>query len=810
MTKEAIYLAALLHRAPIKEPFKLSEALEASELSREWLVGLLTESEKIVLSNPELKRVENSGYLRSIFEGLQRKGHTLEYAFSAKEMSLSGDFFPTREPEGNADDLWLQFGKAMGSLPQSNPRLYAENSMHLLHLYTVAIPCGFEGSESVSYYDFARNLAGVAVSLYDWWQTSEKEGDLSLSAGDNPFLLVGGDLSGIQDYIYQIVSKSAARNLKGRSFYLSLLADNLLEVLINRLGLFRGNVIFNSGGGFLLVAPNTSSILTELKNFEETILDRQLFESFRTTLYCALVAEPFGNGQPLNVATNAIQQQFAQKKMQKFISEVKAYGRLFDPNSVEKGGNQARDIVSGEELDEEGLKSSWLLDTEGKEDLRRADEEARKGGTALVREVTAWQILLGQKLKKIDYWIKARKPIPALRDKGHRGVDITPLNLGVYNYFLEEAQWKKVKNNLEAESLSVFQLNDLSSFSSISPGWECGFALYGGNEGPVDNLNNPKTFSEMAGARDEEKTGKFPAYEPKELDFKRLGILRMDVDGLGNLFRTSLESGDFSLAHYSALSRNMDLFFKGYLNTLWRNEEWKNDSQIIYSGGDDLFLVGRWDLVVEIAKKIKNDFNRWACYNPCLGISGGLSVVTHKYPVMKAADMAGKAEKEAKENRRGTEQKRSFTLFGKPLHWDNSKNWMDEFDLVEKLKERLTGIADTRGTPKSLLMRLMQHNLMREVQVREEKNPKWKWTIAYDLSQAEKRLSSSGQYKAEAFVRELSRAVQFEIYEGEKLESNYPFIELLAIAARWAELEIRTKKALEKQLESDYSIKQTT
>ena len=37
-------------------------------------------------------------------------------------------------------------------------------------------------------------------------------------------LLVGGDFSGIQKYIYKIASKHAGRSLKGRSFYLHLLS----------------------------------------------------------------------------------------------------------------------------------------------------------------------------------------------------------------------------------------------------------------------------------------------------------------------------------------------------------------------------------------------------------------------------------------------------------------------------------------------------------------------------------------------------------------------------------------------------------
>lgn len=800
MIKEAIYLAALLHRAPIKKPAQLIEVLGSEELLREWLAGLMIESEKIVLSNPNLKRVEKSGYLQPIFEGLQRKGHSPEYWFSAKPLSLSADFFPTKEPVGDFKNLWSKLEQEMSRLPQSDLRLYAETVMHLLHKYTVAIPCGFEGKETVSYYDYARNLAGVAVSLYDWWQASDKKGAFSIDDDGEPLLLVGGDLSGIQEYIYQIVSKSATRSLKGRSFFLFLLADNILEALLEELELFQANVVYNSGGGFLLTAPNTEKAKKTIALFEEETLNRKLFEHFNTILYCALASAPFGIKIDLSYATGAVHDEFKRKKGQKFREEVEAYSRLFEPEKVEQGGLQARDIVSGDEMTVDDLHHCWYLDPEGETDLEKADQGQKIKGENLVKEVTAWQILLGQQLKKVNFWIKSKTTIAELSEKGRVSIDVNPLGLGIYNYFLEEEDWLATAKSLSDYPLTVYRLNEFGSFQTSSVHWLTGYSLYGGNEGPVDNLGTPKTFSEMAGGKEEYK-GKWTGYEFKDLEFKRLGVLRMDVDGLGVIFRTSIESSEFSLAHYSTLSRSLDFFFKGYLNTLWRthtvkDEKVKNDTQIIYAGGDDLFIVGRWDLALSLAKRIQAEFRSWVCENPFLSISGGLSVVTHKFPAMKAVDIAGSAEKDAKSNTRGGNSKRSFTLLSAPLHWEKSDSWMDELDLVETLKKELLRIIESKGVSRGILTKIMHHYLARQMQHRQGKNPKWKWTIAYDLSQTEQRLRSTRQYEGEAFIKEIKKAIQFEKYRGEKVESNYPFIELLALAARWAELEERTTRSL--------------
>lgn len=52
-------------------------------------------------------------------------------------------------------------------------------------------------------------------------------------------MLIGADLSGIQSYIYQVVSKYAGKNLKGRSFYLRILSDSIVRFLLKELGCFR-------------------------------------------------------------------------------------------------------------------------------------------------------------------------------------------------------------------------------------------------------------------------------------------------------------------------------------------------------------------------------------------------------------------------------------------------------------------------------------------------------------------------------------------------------------------------------------------
>ena len=115
-----------------------------------------------------------------------------------------------------------------------------------------------------------------------------------------------------------------------------------------------------------------------------------------------------------------------------------------------------------------------------------------------------------------------------------------------------------------------------------------GLSFYGGNH------FDGSTFDEFC--RDE-----------GESSFRRLGVLRMDVDNLGYIFQKGMLPERTTLSRYAALSRSFDYFFSGYLNTI-QQETAPHTSFIIYSGGDDLFIIAAW-----------NDAISWQKYGTILG-----------------------------------------------------------------------------------------------------------------------------------------------------------------------------------------------
>lgn len=94
------------------------------------------------------------------------------------------------------------------------------------------------------------------------------------------FLLVSGDMSGIQDFIFNIATDDkVARSLKGRSFFVQLLSEVCAQLILDKLSLNESHLILNSGGNFLLLVPaDKEHLLRECKQkIDEALIKESLY-----------------------------------------------------------------------------------------------------------------------------------------------------------------------------------------------------------------------------------------------------------------------------------------------------------------------------------------------------------------------------------------------------------------------------------------------------------------------------------------------------------------------------------------------------
>lgn len=676
--------------------------------------------------------------------------HLGRWRQNLRPLSLSKDYFPqdTPTPDNGYEDLWRKFIGEFKFIQANTYKAFSETLLSVLYKYTACIPSSTINFPDVSLYDHLKTTAALAVCLYDVYASKECQA--------NPFLLIGADVSGIQGYIYQIVSKYASKNLKGRSFYLRLLTDAVVHFVLERLGLFQSNVIYNSGGGFYIIAPNTTETKRRLAETVTEIEDR-MFATHGVGLYLAVDSVEVSkdalmhkSSENLGTVWGRLFDKKEAKKNARYKSVIeKRYDEFFNPSTI--GGDMKVDIVTGEYFG-------------------NGEKVVSENDLQPLRQVTKEQIELGATLKNFDCLVVSEEEISYWRDKMH----IEPLHLGVHYYFIKDSDLEKMKLQLRAsaDKVTVVTYNGPDSrceFLGMVDGIDNAFRLefYGGN------ASKQNTFEEMCERLADDA-------------FERMGILRMDVDNLGHIFQQGIPPERSTLSRMSALSRSFDYFFSGYLNTIWQEEDPKR-SFIIYSGGDDLFIVGSWDVTIRMAERIRSDFKLFTCNNPAFSISGGIAIVGDTFPIIKGAEMSADEESNAKSHACNGSQKNSISFLGMALNFDN------EFPQVKALKNEIVQLYNTTELLKSFISKVLQHWENAKIVSHQIGNVKTYWMMTYDLSRMRQRLHGQN---AKTLIDNCKTEVcgNKSLLNGQPISSSYHALELWALACRWAELEIRTKE----------------
>jgi CRISPR-associated protein Csm1 len=342
----------------------------------------------------------------------------------------------------------------------------------------------------------------------------------------------------------------------------------------------------------------------------------------------------------------------------------------------------------------------------------------------------------------------------------------------------------------------VFAVNSTDFLNASQEAVARGFWFLGRNR-PEDEAGAVQTYEDLA---------------KKSVGVERLGVLRMDVDNLGTLLEEGFGPKEASISRLTAFSKHLTYFFGGYLPHLIIDRMQFGDRvQIVYSGGDDLFLVGAWSDLPRLAKAIRDEFQAFAGGNPILTLSGGLAMVRQKYPLARAAELAAELEDAAKGYRRKSgREKDALGIFD--LEW--VLGWED-LVLAAAMARELTGwVAPDLSVswenllpsqepeklqgrlPRGLLHLLMQIGQLykrHEAALRQREGNKslqeigtlihkgrWTWMATYNLSRLAGRTP-----EARPFLKNLQNALCSHNYRG--ICGDKPPIEFIDVAARWAD-----------------------
>lgn len=731
--------------APLRAAGFSMETLSDIFAGRDADLSAIRLAAQMMASNVEGHR--SAGPLRPILEVLGRGSLSPKYRFQMRGLGIDGGIFPQLEiPAPDHAQQWRAFLTDWAALPTASPQGLIETAYHLLLRHAAFIPAASIEGGVVAIPDHAKVVAAMATCIHQAGQDAKQ-----------PFLLVGGDLSGIQTFLYDIISKNASKLLKGRSFYLQLLIDSILDELLQALGLSSLHVVYASGGGFFLLVPNTRDNIAILSKVEGSLAER-IFKVHQIQLTFSLTHLAFGEQDMRDTGISKLWDGLIQsgnaKKKQKFSRQMLSGSDFFAPCEI--GGEQGRDPITNEEFG-----------------LNETPARFGTGAKALdLKQSTHDQIYLGQRLRNAKWWLRTARKL----NLPYEMRPIQPCGVGQWNYFLSNEELMQALP--QVAGCTLHRMNDTDFLNAQTRNASSlGFVFYGGNSFPADEEGNPLTFEDLVGGGEE-----------REGELKRLAILRMDVDNLGHQFAHGLQALNPTLAHYACLSRSLDLFFKGWLNTLRESrDDYATGSYIVYAGGDDLFLVGRWDLLFEMADRIHQGFEKWTCGNPELGLSGGITLVGAKFPIARAAVLADEQERKAKEHalpeRDGkAREKNAITLFGYPL------NWEVEFPVARDLMLEIRHhIGDASEVQTSLINKIKTHHAQRAQQVKDRQAESWQWNLAWDFARMIER-EGRGDSPAKTFLKRLFTDISSNSHLGANLGSRHHYLSLVNVAARWAEL----------------------
>jgi CRISPR-associated protein Csm1 len=655
----------------------------------------------------EFERGDKDDYIKrrlsSIFNKVNLKGelNSEPYFYNLVQLNRKKDVFPkrkneldppyeTQEIEKHREKykaLWEGFIKDFEELRDKTIRLnlnfdlFLNGLYHLLMKYTWCVPSYTNAKDEIdndiSLFDHSRTTAAIASCLYDLYG----EDELPEKSKDHEFLVVEGDISGIQKFIYKLAQpsgiKGVGRILRGRSMFLTLLPIVTANYITQNLDQTFVNILYAGGGNFQILLPNKEEAISKLRQLGDEI-DRWLFDTFRGEVglvlgYVGANRQDLGKGygEVIHRLKAEMENQKSKKFLRRFFEEQKFTMRQKDKLCI---------VCSS-------------LDTETKEDLCHLCNEHRK---------------LGGDIPKCEYLV--------LSDGKNEFLKGTKVEFGILGkaWFLEEPVHDSEINDTYAH----WQINSTESI--------LGFKFLGKT---VPKAKEVIRKDELSGREIEEaqyNPGDLISFDHLDLlaeGDKKLGVLRMDVDYLGLIFSLGLSKiendwnvAGASISRVAMLSRMLDWFFTGYLNTLCetvsdelrqaskesdvRNLRSKVDCHyyIVYSGGDDLFIVAPWDEATELALRVRNDLKEFTGNNPDIDISGGLSLVKSKFPVSRSGELAGEEEKKAKKERR------SFSAFGEVDRWKEVEENLEFGKLLEKAIHGSNG----KKLPRTFLNRMLE------------------------------------------------------------------------------------------------------
>ncbi|MCX8124490.1 MAG: type III-A CRISPR-associated protein Cas10/Csm1 [Spirochaetes bacterium] len=538
----------------------------------------------------------------------------------------------------------LQWGK------DSTLHHLLQSAAHILKKYSWCISAATNdimGDSSL--FDHAITTAAIALSLSLY---SHANGNKMPSEDEKVFLLFAGDISGIQQFIFQRhhqVFKGSAKIIRGRSFFVSSIGLAYQYLLYKKLGMVPFTQLMSSSGKFYMLLPNTNYVHTAIQELKEQV-DSWLFKEYHgdfaivtDSSICASMSD-LGNKEIFARFIGDINYNLSVEKYKKFNSILQRGECIIDVNYSEDEVCPSCGKYTKEKRysDNEGGRCNFC-------------NTMFELGAKIVRQPL--YIVFNTKSGDADFFNKAISIQFAN--------DVLPYQDAIALYTLDPHK---------VDTCAVWEFNNY-----------------------VPTVNHEiKTFEEIA-------QSSIVKYKEDETDSRRgvplLSFIKCDVDNLGFIFSYGID--DLSVERYVTLSRMLNYYFNTIVNSILHNKF--PNVYTVFSGGDDLFLVAPFRDTIPLIKEIYTQFKLFTCNNPDIHFSTGVFVCHDNFPMSKAAELAD----EALEKTKSKDEKKD------KIHYFDTMAYGEFFDIEDAVKWFEHKLLDESSTiTQSFLYRLLRYTRM--------------------------------------------------------------------------------------------------
>lgn len=726
----------LLNRYRHQSPFFQKYYDSYQEYSDDTLLNeLLTYGASLVHSDQHVQQNQEFHPLKSVFTTLFNQKETITYQYPSKPLQLANLLPQTKEDSSFSIDL------IMSNLNREIIKVEEEEQLyHLLEKYFWSVSSS--QSRDISLFDEMKATAAITVSIYKELVNREdrlKQMKRRFAAEDEHLLLIHGDISGIQNFIFQIPSKGAAKSLKGRSIYINLLSDLIVRYILDEFSLPRTNLLYRGGGNFFILVPfSEKQRFYELRNQ----IARTLLDAHDGEIYYAIDVVPvkLKDFKDFSGVWQKAKERVHDLKKRKWseLDLQASYSRIFGPLDEGKEEKEICNVCGSF-----GKKRSLRK-------IRLEDQDTQ------VCTLCYSFIELTDELKDARY-ISFERVAPHDGDYDYQNV------FSQFGYHVQFSSKVKTKGKQQFR----YALNDTQFLERGCHGF-----YFGAFELPHHN-GKQLTFKELSDASVRDGIGD-----------SKLSYLKLDVDNLGSMFGEGLGENR-SISRVAVLSRMLKLYFEGYIHYLLEKKQWKDKIYVVFSGGDDTFVVGSWRHVFEFAQVFYKDFRQFTCHNPYVTFSAGINVFPYQFPIMRAADLTENALDKAKSTSPQLESllppiKNKLSFLGEVFNWE-------EFKSIKHIQQILVRMVNKQN--RSILYKVQKSTLGFKQILKESNQGKFRnirfWRLAYYLREAQSD-------DVEELIEQYRKIVIHNLFgEGEQ---NIQQIMIIPAAVKWAELSTRKER----------------